>query len=263
MITACCNAHVFRGSPTSTAQRHILVQTHDRRSLGCVPNLDIPTHLTEEVHDTGEDNQQDTTTGSQPEHLGQETFVKRTEAFLLHDGAESGPRPVVLGHLSDDLGGVLDTRLDDVHGGVENSTDGATDGTGHKVVGDLALLSGGGGQKGADLEDAAEVASVPEDVAPHGGLETLVQREGPLLPHDLGEAVHHAVVLVSLGSVLQTDLDELEGNDDEGFGGTGGGAGEDGKGLVHLLLAEEVAVEGTPGIVCGEFGGPVCFRTGG
>ena len=224
-------------------------------------SLDISTHLTEEVHDTGEDDQQNTTTRSQSEHLGQETLVESTETFCPQDCAESRPRPVVLGDLSNNLSRVLDARLHNVHGCVEDGTDRATDGTGHKVVGDLALLGCSGWQKGTDLENAAEVSGVPKNVAPHGGLETLVQSEGTLLPHDLGEAVNHAVVLVGLCSVLQTNFDELEGNDDEGFGGTSSGSGKDGERLVHLLLAEEVAVEGAPGVVCGEFSGPVRFNT--
>ena len=140
----------------------------------------------------------------------------------------------------------MDARLDDVHGGVENGTDGATDSTGDKVVCDLALLVCGGGDDGADLEDAAEVAGVPENVSPHGGLEALVEGQGTFLLDNLHYAVNHAVVLVRLGAVLEADLDELEGDDDEGFGRTGGGSCENRQGLIHLSLAEQVAVEGTP-----------------
>ena len=42
------------------------------------------------------------------------------------------------------------------------------------------------GQELADLEDAAEVAGVPEDVAPDGGLEALVERERSFGADDFG-----------------------------------------------------------------------------
>ena len=67
-----------------------------------------------------------------------------------------------------------------------------------------------------------------------------------------------------LGFVLHTDFDEFEGDDDKGFGGSGGGARQDGKGLVHLGDTEGVAVEFAPFIVGGEFGGSgVSLVTGG
>jgi hypothetical protein len=224
--------------------------------------LDVSAHLAEEIHDTGENDKEDTASGAQSEHLGQETLVKSGETLLAHDGAESGPCPVVLGYGADDLGGVLDARLYDVHGGVEDGTDGATDGTGDEIVCDLALLGGGGRDELADLEDAAKVSCVPENVAPHGGLEALVEGERALVLHRLREAVDHAVVLVRLRLVLETDLDELEGDDNEGLGRSGGGTREDGERLRHLLLAEQIAVEGTPGVVGRELGGPVGFSTG-
>lgn len=72
----------------------------------------------------------------------------------------------------------------------------------------------------SDLENAAEVTGVPENVAPHGALETLVQSKRALVLDGLDNTVNHAVVLSSGGLVLETNLDELEGNDDEGLGGT-------------------------------------------
>ena len=54
---------------------------------------------------------------------------------------------------------------------------------------------------------------------------------------------------------MKTDFDELEGDDDEGFCGTGRGTGEDGEGLSHLSGGEDVEIEFTPGIVCSEFCG--------
>lgn len=80
--------------------------------------------------------------------------------------------------------------------------------------------------------------------------------------HNLRKAIHHAVVFVCLRSVLETDLDELEGHYDEGLGCTSSGSGKDRERLVHLLLAEEVAVESAPRVICGKLGGPVCFSDG-
>lgn len=227
--------------------------------LRALANLDVATHLAEEVHDTSEHNEEDTTSWTEPENLGQEALVEGTETFLAHDGTEGGPCPVVLGHGSDNLGRVLDARLHNVHGSVENGTDCTTDGTGHEIVGDLALLGSSLRQEGADLEDTAEVTGVPENVAPHSRLETLVKGERALILYDLRKAVHHAVVLVRLRLVLKSNLDELEGDNDEGFGRTSSCASENGKRLIHLGLTEEVAVERSPGVVSGELGGPMCI----
>jgi hypothetical protein len=59
--------------------------------------------------------------------------------------------------------------------------------------------------------------------------------------------------------ILQTNLDQLEGNDDERLGGTSGSAGEDGETLGHLGDAEEITVELAPLVVCGKLG---CSESG-
>ena len=160
-------------------------------------------HLAEEVHHTSEDNEQDTSTRAKSEHLGNETLVKRAEALLLEDRAQCREGPVVLGCHAGNLGGVLNSALNHVHGGVEDGTDGATNGTRNKVVADLDRLVAGRvrGKHSADLEDAAEVTSVPEDVAPHGGLETLVESERTLSLDDLANDVKRAGVLGGLSLV--------------------------------------------------------------
>ena len=185
-------------------------------------------------------------------YLGHESLVKGGETLLAGDSEDGRPGPVVLGHLSSDLGGVLDSALDDVHGRVQDGSDGATDGTRDEVVGHLGLLVLRLGEQLPDLEDAAKVAGVPQNVAPHGALQALVQAEDALLADRLGHAVQRAGVLGSL--VLHADLDELEGDDDNGLGGTGGGAREDREGLVHLGLVEDAAVDLAPLIVGGELG---------
>lgn len=76
------------------------------------------------------------------------------------------------------------------------------------------------------MEDTAEVSGVPQDVAPHGGFQAVVEGERTFLLDDLGDAVHGAGVAGCGGLVLQTDLDELEWHDDDGLGGTSGGSGE-------------------------------------
>jgi hypothetical protein len=216
-------------------------------------------HLAEEIHHAREDDEQDTSTRTQSQHLGQEALVQRREALFSRDNGKRTPRPVVLGQLTGNLWRVLNTRLDHVHGGIENRSHRSSDRTRNQIIRNLALLGRRSRQERANLEDAAKVARVPEDVAPHGGLEALVEGERAFLLDDLGHAVDHAIVLVRLGAVLQADLDELEGHDDEGFGGAGGCAGEDGERLVHFVDAEEVAVKGAPGVVGGELGGPwVC-----
>jgi len=160
-------------------------------------------HLAEEVHHTGEDNEQDTSTRAKSEHLGDETLVESTEALLLEDRTQSRESPVVLGCHAGNLSSVLNSALYHVHGGVKDGTDGATNGTRDKVVADLDRLVAGRvrGEHSANLEDAAEVTSVPEDVAPHGGLETLVEGEGTFSLDDLANNVKRAVVLGSLSLV--------------------------------------------------------------
>lgn len=188
-------------------------------------------------------------------HLGQETLVKSAESLLLGHSKDGRPSPVVLGNLTGDLGGVLDSALDHVEGRVEDGSDSATDTSRDHVVDHLALLGVGLGEELSDLEDAAEVAGVPEDVAPHGTLEALVQGEGALVLDRLDDAVDHAVVLSGRGLVLQADLDELEGHHHEGLGGSGRGAREDGELLVHRGDAKQVSVDLAPFVVGGELGG--------
>lgn len=161
---------------------------------------DLVVNAADEVHHTGENNEQDTTAGAQSQHLGDETLVKRTEALLLQDRSQRREGPVVLGHLAGDLSGVLDPALHDVERGVEDCSDGAADGAGDQIVADLDrfLVRGVRRQHGADLEDAAEVAGVPQDVAPHGGFETLVEGEGAFGADDLADDVEGAGVVGGL-----------------------------------------------------------------
>jgi hypothetical protein len=160
-------------------------------------------HFAEEVHHTSEDDEQDTSTRAKSEHLGNETLVKRAEALLLEDRAERRECPVVLGCHAGHLGGVLNSALYHVQRSVENGTDGATNGTRDQVVADLDRFVAGRvrGKHGADLEDAAEVTGVPEDVAPHGGLETLVEGERTFGLHDLTNNVKRTRVLGGLSLV--------------------------------------------------------------
>lgn len=149
-------------------------------------------HGAEEVHDTGVNDQQNTSTRTQPQYLGREALVQRSKALLLENGRKRWPRPVVLGDLTGNLGGVLNPGLDDIHGGVEDGTESSTGGTGQHVVHHLLVLVVGLGEQSANLEDTAEVPGVPEDVAPHGALEAVVQGEWALLLHNLRNTVDHA-----------------------------------------------------------------------
>lgn len=187
-------------------------------------------------------------------HLGEETLVQGTGALLLENSVDSGPCPVILGNLSGNLGRVLDTALDDVHGRVEDGSDGTADGTRNQVIGHLALLGAGLGEHLADLEDAAKVAGVPENVSPHGTFQALVHGQDALILDRLDNAVNHAIVLSGRGLVLKANLDKLEGHDDEGLGSTGSSPGQNGQRLVHLVHAKGLAVELAPFVVGSEFG---------
>lgn len=217
----------------------------------------LRTQSTEKVHNTSKYHQKNTTTRTQSKHLGQETLIQSAESFLARNSRNSGPGPVVLGYGASNLGAVLYTRLDDVHGCVEDGTCCTTDSTGNHVSHDLLALVARFrfGELLADLEDAAEVTGVPENVAPERGLETVVHGENTFFLDDLSDDVNHAVILVCLGLVLETNLDELKRDDNEGLCGSGRGAGENCQGLGRLVNAEEVAVEGTPAVVGGELGG--------
>ncbi|KAI6753196.1 hypothetical protein HG531_005365 [Fusarium graminearum] len=187
-------------------------------------------------------------------YLGQETLVQSTETLLLEHSSDGRESPVVLGDLASDLGGVLNSALDNIKRSVKHGSEGTTNGTRDEVVGDLSLLVLSLGEHLSDLENAAEVTGVPEDVAPQGALETLVEGERTLILDCLDDTVDHAVVLSSRGLVLQTNLDELEGDDDERLGGTSSGTGEDGERLVHLVHTKHLSVDLAPFIVGGELG---------
>lgn len=212
-------------------------------------------HLGEEVSHGRVHDQQDTTTRTQSQHLGDETLVQRRRALLPGNSGHRTPGPVVLGRLARDLGRVLDPRLDHVHGGVETGTDRATDRTADQVRHHLSLLGVRLGKQRLDLEDTPEVTRVPEDVSPERGFQPVVHGQDALVLDDLGHHINHAIVFARGGLVLQPDLDQLEGHDDEGLGGAGAGSREDGEALGLLCLAEGVAVELTPAVVGGELDG--------
>lgn len=83
-------------------------QSYSRILRGNVINTTVPpllhhrlfavAHAAEKVHDTCEDNKQNTTSRTQSQNLWHETLVQCWEAFLPHDGAEGRPCPVVLGY---------------------------------------------------------------------------------------------------------------------------------------------------------------------
>ncbi len=213
-------------------------------------------HLPKPVHDARIHDQEHPSTRTQPQHLRQEALIQRRKALLSHHRRQTRPRPVILGHTTGHLGTILDARLDDIHGGVEDGADRAADGAGQKIRAHRLRLVARRRlrHQTADLEDTAKVAGVPEDVAPQGGFQPVVQGQGPLRPDRLRHAVQHARVPPRRGAVLHADLDQLEGHYDEGLGRARGRAGEDGERLVRLLHAEEVAVEEPPRVVGREFG---------
>lgn len=148
-------------------------------------------------------------------YLWQESLVQSREALLLEDCADGWEGPVVLGNLTRDLGSVLDSALDDIERSVEDGTDSATNSTRDEVVEHLVLLTLSLGKELANLENATKVAGVPEDVSPHGALKTLVEGERSLVLDSLDDAVDHAIVLSSGSLILETNLDELERDDNE------------------------------------------------
>ena len=168
----------------------------------------LPFHVTEEVHDTGKNDQQDTTSRTQSQDLRQETLVQRTKALLPHNRAQRRPRPSILRHTTRNLGRILYPALRHIHRRVQDGADSSTHTPGDEIVAHLEGLVFGRvfGQQRADLEDAAEVAGVPEDVAPDGGLEALVEGQDAFLADDFGDAVEHAVVFGCLRFVYTVSL---------------------------------------------------------
>lgn len=188
-------------------------------------------------------------------YLGEEALVQSAGTLLLENSIDTWPGPVVFGDLSDSFGRVLDATLDDVHGGVENGAESATDGTRYQIIGHLALLGASLGEHLADLEDAAKVTGVPENMPPQGTLQSLIHGQDALVPDRLDNAVNHAIVLAGGSLVLEPNLDKLKGHDDERLGSAGGGTGQNGQRLVHLVHAKHVAVEFAPFVIGSEFGG--------
>lgn len=139
----------------------------------------------------------DFTKGYGKAHLGQEALVQGAEAFFSEDSQHGRECPVVFGDLSRHLGGVLNSALDHVQRSVQYSSDSSTNSTRDQIVGHLAPAGLSLGEQLSDLEDAAKVASVPQNVSPHCALETLVKGEGPLILDRLDNTVNHAVVFSS------------------------------------------------------------------
>ena len=100
------------------------------------PRLDVAPDPAEEVHDAGEDDEQDAAARPQPQDLWQEALVEGTESLLARDDRQRRPGPAVLLGEVRALGRVLDARLDDVERRVEDGADGAADGAGDDVVAD-------------------------------------------------------------------------------------------------------------------------------
>ena len=114
-------------------------------------NLCISPDLAEKVHHTGEDHKQNAAAGAEPEDFREEALVEGSKTLLTGDSGKGGPGPAVLrGSTTSNAGAVLNAGLDDVHGGVENSTDGATDGPDQHECGGTGrhVLQGHGSLKG-------------------------------------------------------------------------------------------------------------------
>lgn len=201
--------------------------------------------LAEDGREGLDDKQKDTTTGSETEDLGRKALVQGTEALLASDADESGVGPLASGV-------ELQTRLDDIEGSVDDSTDETTDGTGGEVVTHLLVLGLGLGKESLDLEDRTEVTTVPPPVTPESGLHALVdtgdvraaRRSQNTISYSPEETVGLDDLLdnvegasVGRGLVLETDLDQLKGGNDKRLGGTGEATSEEGDALGGLLLA--------------------------
>jgi hypothetical protein len=101
--------------------------------------------------------------------------------------------------------------------------------------------------------DNAKVTRVPHNVSPQSALKTVVHSQDSLIGHNLPDHVYHAVVFTGGSLVLETNLDKLEGYDDERFGCTSGGTSKDGESLRLLSYAEGLTVDFAPFVVGGEF----------
>lgn len=201
----------------------------------------------EEIHASGKHQQQNTSSRTKTQHLGHESLVKSAKALLSEHGKHRGQGPVVLGDDTGDSGGVLDSGLDHIKGGVEHGTGGSSNRSGNQIVDHLASLVSGLGQQLSHLENDSKVTRVPGNVSPQSGLQTVVQSERTLLSHNGLHHVGHAGVLGRL--VLESDLNELKGHDDERLGGSGGGSGQNRQRLGHLGHAKGVSVELAPLVV--------------
>ena len=132
---------------------------------------------------------------------------------------------------------------------VEHGSKNSSGATSDEIVKHLSLLGLLLGEKLLDLVNNTKVAGVPGDVSPHGALKTVVHGQNSLLGDNLADNVHHSRVLAGRRLVLKSDFDELEGNDDERLGGSGGGSGQNGQSLGLLSHTESLAVVLAPRVV--------------
>lgn len=136
---------------------------------------------------------------------------------------------------------------------IENSSKGSSGGAGDEIVQHLSLLGLLLGQNRLDLVDDTKVTGVPGNVSPHGALESVVHGQNSLLGDNLAHDIDHARVLAGGGLVLQANLDELEGDDNERLGRSSSGTSQNRQGLGLLSHAEGVAVDFPPLVVGGKF----------
>jgi hypothetical protein len=220
-------------------------------------------HSPEPLDDVSVDHEQNTATRTQSQNLWQESLVQRRKALLLHHRCETRPRPVVLWRDTLDSRCVLDPRLDHIHGSVEDCAHRTTN-CARREVRDhsLRLISfRRRWQQSLDLENTPKVTRVPQDVSPQRTLQTIVQRQRPLVLDDFHEAVCDAIVFARARRILQPDLDQLERHNDKTLRRARSRTREDREWLICFLHAEQVAVEDAPGVVGGELGGTLgCFH---
>ena len=187
----------------------------------------------EPVGDRLVDDEEDTTTGAETENLGGITLPERAVALLLEDLEDGGPGP------GSSSGRVLEARLDDVEGGVEGGGEGARESSNHKVAEHkelTALPVALGRGRSVDSVDGTEVGGVPNSVTPEGGLETLVEGQRSLLTEGLHDGIHGVSIATSVGTILHTNLDQLEGNDDNSLSHTGARTSGSGSRQRQLLI---------------------------
>ncbi|KAH3664044.1 hypothetical protein OGAPHI_004758 [Ogataea philodendri] len=131
-----------------------------------IKKLVLVINFAEEIHGVGENHKQNTSSWSESQNLWQESFIQSTETFFLHDKGKRWEGPVVFSSNTLNLWSVLNTGLDNIEWGVEQSTNSSSNGTRDQIVNSLLGWGFSLWQQRSNLENDTEITCIPDNVSP-------------------------------------------------------------------------------------------------